>query len=312
MHVVSASYRTDIPAFYGDWFMERVREGYVRYHNPYGPQVVTVSLQPNDVHAVVFWSKNYGPFLKHLDELDASGLDFYFHYTITGLPHVLEERVPSPVQTIATFRTLAERYTPGRVQWRYDPIVFSEHTNAAWHIRMFQDLAQRLEGLTERCYFSFLDLYAKVDRNIKHLPPDAMPVDPADDIKLELALQLAESAEQHGITLYTCTEDFAAVGPIKRGSCVDKDILDRLFPHKQRTMKVSSNRGKCGCYDSRDIGAYDTCPQGCLYCYAVLNRPLALKRYHEHDADHDTLVKRGPKQPPQAPDVGSPIQIPLL
>ncbi len=139
MEVISASYRTDIPAFYGDWFMERVREGYVRYHNPYGPQVVTVSLRPEDVHAIVFWSKNYAPFLKHLDELDRRGLDCYFHYTITGLPHAMEERVPRPVQTIESFHTLAKRYSPGHVQWRYDPIVFSPQTDAAWHLRTFGD-----------------------------------------------------------------------------------------------------------------------------------------------------------------------------
>ncbi len=150
MHVVSASYRTDIPAFYGDWFMERVREGYVRYQNPYGPQVVTVSLKPEDVHAIVFWSKNYGPFLKHLNELDASNLNFYFHYTVTGLHHTLEERVPIPAQTLESFRFLSQRYSPAHVQWRYDPIVFSSQTNPQWHLRTFETLAQRLEGLTER------------------------------------------------------------------------------------------------------------------------------------------------------------------
>ncbi len=312
MTVISASYRTDIPAFYGDWFMQRVREGYVRYQNPYGPQVVTVSLQPKDVHAIVFWSKNYGPFLKHLNELDASGLNFYFHYTITGLPHTLEERVPPPSQSIEAFRTLAQRYSAAHVQWRYDPIVFSPHTDVDWHIHTFRDLAQRLEGLTERCYFSFLDVYAKVERNVKKLPPEATPVDPANEEKLELALRFATIAADHGITLYTCMEDFAAVEPIQRGSCVDKDILDRLFPHKQRPMKVSSNRGKCGCYDSRDIGAYDTCPHGCVYCYAVINRPLALKRYQEHDNACDMLVKRGPNAPPKEASGETMIQIPLL
>ncbi|MDP9316870.1 MAG: DUF1848 domain-containing protein [Chloroflexota bacterium] len=312
MTVISASYRTDIPAFYGDWFMQRVREGYVRYQNPYGPQVVTVSLQPKDVHAIVFWSKNYGPFLKHLDELDHSDLDFYFHYTITGLPHALEERVPPPSQTIETFHRLARRYSPAHLQWRYDPVVFSPQTDAAWHVRTFRTLAEQLEGLTARCYFSFLDVYSKVERNVRKLPYEAQPFDPSNDDKLELALQLADIAGGHGIAMYTCTEDFAAVGSIQRGACVDKDILDCLYPHKRRSMKLNSNRGKCGCYDSRDIGAYDTCPHGCVYCYAVVNRPLALKRYQEHEIDHDMMVKRDPKQSPDQGNTDIGCQLPLL
>jgi len=140
-------------------------------------------------------------------------------------------------------------------------------------------------------------MYAKVDRNVEKLPESVRPGDPPNEEKIGLALRLADIAEQYGITMYTCMEDFAVTGLIKRGSCVDKDILDLLWPEKQRKMKISSNRGKCGCYDSRDIGAYDTCPHGCVYCYAVLNRPLALKRYHEHDPTHDALIKRGSKEP---------------
>lgn len=312
MPVISASYRTDIPAFYGDWFMQRVREGYVRYQNPYGPQVVTVSLRPQDVHAIVFWSKNYGPFLKHLDELEARGLDFYFHYTINNQPRVFEERVPPVEQTLQSFRVLAERYSPDHVQWRYDPILYSTVTAPEWHRATFADLAARLEGLTRRCYFSFADLYAKVERNLRKLPDTVHVYDPPDEEKIALARELAEIAARHGITLYTCAEDFAVRGPIRRGSCVDKEILDHLWPDKAQKMRFSSNRGKCGCYDSRDIGAYDTCPHGCIYCYAVLNRPLALKRYKNHDPHHDMLVSRGPNEPPSPSPPSSDVQLTLL
>lgn len=302
--VISASYRTDIPAFYGDWFMERVREGYVRYYNPYGPQVVSVSLQPQDVHAIVFWSKNYAPFMRHLDELDQRGLDFYFHFGINGYtadPAIrpLEERVPHPKQSIKVFRELATRYSPKHVQWRYDPIIYTDRTDEQWHMRAFAELAQQLEGLTERCYFSFLDInYKKVVHNMRRLDTALQPHDRSEEEKRQLALELARIAGNHGITLYTCAEDFAVIGPIRRGACVDKDILDTLWPHKAQKLKLCSNRNKCGCYDSRDIGAYDTCPLGCVYCYAVLNRPLALQYYREHDPHHDALIKRGPKEPP--------------
>ena len=261
-----------------------------RYQNPYGPQVVTVSLKPEDVHAFVFWSKNYGPFVKHLDELDARGYDFYFHYSITGLPRVLEEKVPDWTACAQNFIELSRRYSPQHVQWRYDPIVFSTLTPFEFHIETFRRMAQRLEGSTERCYISFLDIYRKARRNLQSVEAILTVDDPAQERKLELALRLAEIAAEHGITLYTCAEDFAAVGPIQRGACVDKDILDRLWPHKARKMALSGNRNRCGCYDSRDIGMYDTCPHGCLYCYAVLNRSLALKRFAQHDPTADCLT----------------------
>ena len=303
MHVISASYRTDIPAFYGEWFMQRVREGYVRYHNPYGPQVVTLSLRPEAVHAIVFWSKNYTPFLRYLDELDHAGLGCYFHYALTGYTaerttHPLEERVPHPDQIIESFRALATRYSRKHVLWRYDPIIFTPLTDPDWHRRTFHTLAQRLAGLTERCYFSFLDSYDKVARNTSKLPTELRPYDPPQAEKLDLARELAASATAQGISLYSCAEDFAAIPPIRRGACVDQALIDELWPHKQRPLKHCRNRDQCGCYDHRDIGAYDTCPHGCVYCYAVINRPLALQHYKEHDSQHDALIKRGPKQPP--------------
>lgn len=309
MQVISASYRTDIPAFYGDWFMNRIREGYVRYKNPYGPQVVSVSLNPTDVHAIVFWSKNYKPFMKYLDELEERGYRFYFHYTITGQPRLLEERVPHWSLAVQNAAELARRFGPKFVQWRYDPIVFSQVTNPSFHIAIFRELAQRLEGVTERCYLSFLDFYSKVARNLQPLQSEMEFYEESLEGKLGLLLQLEEIARSHGISLYTCAEDFAAIGSIKRGACVDKDILDTLWPSLARPMKLSRNRNSCGCYDSRDIGAYDTCPHGCQYCYAVLNRSLALQRYEQHDPIRDCLIDIGENQPPEVNEL---IQLQLL
>lgn len=309
MQVISASYRTDIPAFYGEWFIRRVREGYVRYKNPYGPQVVTVSFRPQDVHAIVFWSKNYQPFIKYLDEIERYGLDFYFHFAITAQPRILEERVPDWQQSTKTFRALAKRYGPEFVQWRYDPIIFSNLTDHDFHLNAFARLCYELEGHTKRCYFSFLDLYTKVARNLAPLRGQLNVLDPPNNVKKELALELADIASKHGITMYTCAEDFAAIDLIQKGSCIDQDILDQLWPEKAHKLKLSKIRGGCGCYENRDIGAYDTCPHGCVYCYAVLNRKLALKRFHEHDPSKDCLVEIGANVPP-ADD--APSQMKLL
>lgn len=315
MHVISASYRTDIPAFYGEWFLNRIRAGAAAFHNPYSGQLVPVSLRPEDVRAIVFWSKNYGPFLRYLNELDDRGYRCYFHYSITGYTaesatHLLEERVPSPVKTLESFRALAERSSPRHVQWRYDPIILSPLTDESWHLRTFRSLAERLAGLTTRCYISFVDLYDKVSRNLEalcragHLPREVIPHELPDNDKIQLAGELARVAHEYGITVYTCAEDVAAQGLVRRGSCVDQEILDELWPEQRVELKLSSNRGKCGCYDSRDIGAYDTCPQGCVYCYAVRNRPQALARYRDHEPQHYALIRRpsDPVEPPWAID----------
>jgi hypothetical protein len=217
--------------------------------------------------------------------------------------------VPHSEQTLASFQLLAQHYSDQHVQWRYDPIIFTKLTDADWHRRTFARLVEQVAGLTRRCYFSFLDIYGKVTRNIRQLPPELQPYDPPAAEKIDLARELATIAAAQNIVLYTCAEDFA-VGMhdnIHRGSCVDKNLLDELWPHKQRTLKLCSNRGKCGCYDSRDIGAYDTCPHGCIYCYAVLNRPLALKRYDQHDPDHDALLKRASDTPPEPPTTAPPV-----
>jgi len=302
--LISASYKTDIPAFYGEWFMQRVRERYVRYKNPYGPQKVSVSLDPADVIAVVFWTKNCIPFMKHLDEMDRSGLDYYFHYSINGQPRYFEERVPRDATTLENFRQLSLRLGPNgakRTIWRYDPIIFSNETPADFHRETFARLAKALAGSTERCYISFLDLYAKTQRNMGKLPEGLRIEDPDATIKRQLAVDLSEIAALCGITIYTCAEDFAVGGNIRKGSCVDADLVAELFPAKQHVVRASLNRNKCGCSDNRDIGAYDTCPHGCVYCYAVRNRELALKNFQAHDPLADALVSLGENVPLERP-----------
>ncbi|MDH7578567.1 MAG: DUF1848 family protein [Bacillota bacterium] len=129
--IVSVSRRTDIPAFYGDWFLEQVRRGETAVLHPYRREKLLVSLKPEDVAAFVFWSKNYAPFFKHLEELERRGYNFVLFFTITGLPRALEPRVPAPAGTLATFKALSGRYSPERVLWRYDPIVLSNFTPPA-------------------------------------------------------------------------------------------------------------------------------------------------------------------------------------
>ncbi|OHB38109.1 MAG: hypothetical protein A2060_06730 [Planctomycetes bacterium GWA2_50_13] len=292
MNIVSVSRRTDIPAFYADWFMRRVREGYVRYLNPYGGQEHRVSLLPEDVHAFVFWSKNYGPLMKYIPELEERGYDFYFHFTITGLPKTFENIVTPVDNAVATFRTLSERYGPKRVQWRFDPIVISSATGPTFYARRFEEIASRLQGATERCYLSFACMYSKVRRNLETLAVNHNITcrDASDSDKTSLTLRIRETADRYGITLYSCCDEALAAGGVRQAQCVDGELLYELFPHRPKQTKINPTRKGCRCVISRDIGAYDTCPHGCIYCYANLNKDLAVKRFRAHDPSSDTLT----------------------
>ncbi|MCP4364732.1 MAG: DUF1848 domain-containing protein [Planctomycetes bacterium] len=292
MNIVSVSRRTDVPAFYAEWFMRRVREGYARYLNPYGGQEHRVSLLPEDVHAFVFWSKNYEPLMKHLTELEERGYDFYFHFTITGLPREFEGHVIPLEDSITTFRRIAERYGPKRAQWRFDPIVISGVTGPDFYLRRFGEIARRLQGATERCYISFVCMYSKVLRNLDALADrhDIICRDPSAADKTALTERLLEIAERRGITLYSCCNEALVTGGVRQAQCIDGELLYELFPHKPKQTKVNSTRKGCKCVISRDIGAYDTCPHGCVYCYANMNKELAQKRFNMHDPSSDILT----------------------
>jgi hypothetical protein len=295
MNIISASRRTDIPAFYSEWFMGRVREGRVRYANPFGGQVYEVSLRPEDIHSIVFWSKNFQPLEPHLPGLEAMGYDFIFHFTLTGLPKPFEGYVPPWQEAVQSFLRLSDRYGPKRVLWRFDPIIFSNITGPDYFKRSFETLARRLERATERCYFSFVSLYPKVRLNLQRLAfgrgdPAGRPYNPSYPEKLSLVKEMVGIAHSHGITLYACCDEALAISGVRPARCVDGELLSELFPHKPKQSKVTPTRKGCHCTQSRDIGAYDTCPHGCVYCYANLNHELAQSRFEAHDPSADMLL----------------------
>ena len=305
MNIISASRRTDIPAFYSWWFMNRVREGRVRYANPFSGQEYEVSLRPEDVHSIVFWSKNPQPLEPHLPQLEAMGYEFIFHFTITGLPRPFEGLVIPWEEAVLSFRRLSDRYGPKRMLWRFDPIILSDITGPDYFKKSFDNLARRLEGATERCYFSFVCLYPKVRRNLQRVSEsrgrfETCPYyDPSYPEKLSLVKEMVEIAGSYGITLYTCCDEALvlnqngsglAVGGVRTAQCVDGELLYKLFPNKPRQTKIVPTRKGCNCVQSRDIGAYDTCPHGCVYCYANLNHELACKRLDAHDPSSDMLL----------------------
>ena len=284
--IISVSRRTDIPAFYVEWFMRRIREGFAGVVAPYGGKRYLVSLAPQDVDCLVFWSKDFTPFVPHLDTLDHLGYRFYFNYTLTALPAVLETNVDKAA-ALKTLKYLSERYSPRHINWRFDPIVLSSITGEDFYLDVFERLAAQLAGRVERCYFSLVTEYEKVKRNLLPLLSDKgislLQLQPQE--KIALADKLEAIAEGYGIRMYSCCGD-SLVGPrIHKAHCIDGGIIEQLFFPQGFQYKEKPTRKECGCTESIDIGTYDTCPHGCLYCYANADKATAHRAFENHDPD---------------------------
>ncbi|HET8630866.1 MAG TPA: DUF1848 domain-containing protein [Thermomicrobiales bacterium] len=293
MRVISASRRTDIPAFYSRWFLSRIRAGFCHWINPYGGQVNRVSLRPEDCVALIFWSRNPRPLLPHLRFLHDEGYRFYFHFTINGYPRAIESHNPPVRSTIATFRQIAEAVSPDLIHWRYDPILLSEATPPSYHFQQFDSLAQQLEGYTRRCYFSFVDFYGKTERNLRNVAREHSLSFQRPDLEAQrrLASQLRDIAAARGITLYSCCNDGLVGDGIQPSHCIDLDTIANLRPDLELHLRSAPTRQDCGCVECDDIGVYDTCAFGCAYCYATNSRRAALRRLEAHDPD-DTVLWR--------------------
>ena len=272
--IISASRRTDIPAFFTDWFMDRVRAGYCEVVNPYrADQVSRVSLLPEDVDVIVFVTRDARPLLPHLPELDARGLRYCFQYTLTGYPRALEARTPAVEEALDTLRRLVEHVGPDRLLWRYDPILFTDLTPPHYHAEQFARLATALHGLTRRVTVSIMDEYRWVTARLNRLEQSGvsrLPIEPESDEFGGLLRSLAATAHAHGMEIASCAEplDLQRYG-IATGKCIDDAYLRRVFHIDVTRRKDPSQRKPCGCVISKDIGAYNTCRHGCLYCYAT-------------------------------------------
>jgi len=284
--IISVSRRTDIPAFYGDWFMSRLKDGFAGVVHPFGGQRYIVSLEPQDVVCFVFWSKNFRPFFENLKIIDGLGYKFYFNYTVTGLPSVFENNVEKQV-AIDTLKELSKIYSPRHINWRFDPIIISSICDRDFYIRSFEELASEFAGYVERCYFSFVVDYGKVIRNFAEFEKShgLKIFDCSSDFKIDLANELADVAAHYGIQMFSCCGDYLTGPKIKKAHCIDGGIIEQLFYRAGLQYKEKPTRNECGCTDSTDIGTYDICPHGCVYCYANTNKRKAYKAFINHDKD---------------------------
>ncbi|HZJ03292.1 MAG TPA: DUF1848 domain-containing protein [Thermoleophilia bacterium] len=283
--VVSASRRTDIPAFYSDWFVRRLREGYCHWMNPFGGQVYRVSLRAEDCLALILWTRNVRPLLPHLEELTAGGHRFYFHYTVNGYPREVDPHAPPLGAAAVAFRGLAEAVSPERVMWRYDPVVFGSTMLTDYHVERFDTISAQLAGLTTRCYLSFVDMYGKTQRNVDRAN-NALDLGlrrPSAAEQRDLLAKLAPIAAKRGLTLHACCDAPSPDLGVRRARCIDPEVIDRLGTMPHAPLKAAPTRTGCGCVEAVDIGAYDTCVFGCVYCYATNSREAAIGRRSRHD-----------------------------
>ena len=295
--IISASYKTDIPAFYGTWFLKRLDAGVCRTRNPYGGQIYEVPLDPASVDGFVFWTRNAGPFLPVLREVRRRGYAFAVQYTITGYGQPLELSVPGPDKMVETARRLAEEFGPRAVIWRYDPILISSVTPPSFHLRQFEGLAVALAGATDEVTVSFAQFYRKTARNLAAVARETGLSwdDPAPEQKRELLSSLAKVATLNGMRLTLCTQpSLTDVAPPAR--CIDGGRLGDVAGYAIKAQE-KGNRPGCSCHRSRDIGAYDTCPHGCVYCYAVSSQKAARAQFRRHDPDGPFLVDNRVKRP---------------
>jgi hypothetical protein len=284
--ILSASRRTDIPAFYSKWFFRRLEEGRVLVRNPMNHrQVSSVALSPAVIDCIVFWTKDPAAILDRLDLL--SDYQFYFQITLNAYGKKIERHLPEPEMIIDSFRRLSERIGSRKTLWRYDPILITDEMDMAFHLKHFGYLAERLDGYTERCTISFFDNYIKTERNMKGL--DMKDTD--GRFMADMAKRLNEIAAKHHIQMYSCCEsiDPEETG-VRHACCIDGSLISEIIGKPLKGAKDKNQRTGCGCMESVDIGAYNTCGFGCRYCYANFSDASVRSSRLRHDPDSPMLI----------------------
>ena len=308
--ILSASRATDLPAFYADWFMNRIRAGYFKWINPFNADQVQY-VSTSKARVIVFWSKNPLPMLSHLDELDRRGFLYYFQFTINDYDvEGYEPHVPRLARRIETFRQLAGRIGPDRVIWRMDPLMLTDRIGIPDLLAKADAIAGQLQGHAGKLVFSYADInaYAAVQRNVKKAGAQAREFT-LDEMN-EAAQGIVQIARSHGIReVATCAEtlDQKALGVV-HNRCIDDELMIRLWPDDQPLMdflgyeekslfgendrpnlKDKGQRKECGCIDSKDIGRYGTCPHLCAYCYANHAERMVKRNFQAHRKDGEAL-----------------------
>lgn len=282
--IISTGMRTDIPAFYSKWFINRIKEGFVYVRNPYYQnQVTRYELNPQVVDCLCFCTKNPSPILPYLDELDKFR-QFWF-VTITPYGKDIEPNVPDKNKVIESFQEISARVGINGIGWRYDPVFYGNGFDLQRHIKEFEKIAKALKGYTNSCVLSFLDLYEKVKRNAPGIYP------PTIEEQKELGKALAKIAKENGMTIRTCCEGthLAEFG-IDVSGCQTKEIIEKAIGVSLNPPKRKNARAICNCLLGQDIGAYNTCGHLCKYCYANMDKQVVINNMKKHNPNSPFLI----------------------
>ncbi len=295
--ILSASRRTDIPAFYAEWFFNRLKEGFVYVRNPMNLyQVSQIPLTPDNVDCIVFWTKDPAPLFRYLDDIDAMGYKYYFQFTITPYGKDIEPNVRDKTEIVKTFKELSEKIGKEKIILRYDPIFITDNGKYVqqFHIKAFQRLCEQLYAYTDKIVISFLDGYRKISKNVKEL---GIREQLHESDMFNIASRFIDITKDYRLGLETCAEsiDLEKLG-INHAKCIDGTLVEKILNCKiTRTNKKGAElkdgaREHCGCMKCIDIGQYDTCMHKCLYCYANINKDKAQKNFKYHSPASPLLL----------------------
>jgi len=316
--IISASRSTDIPAFYSDWFVQRIKEGYVKWKNPFNGVPLYVSFK--NTRLIVFWTKNPKPILQHLDFLDKNIHNYYFQYTLNDYDiEKLEPNVPPVQSRIETFIELSERIGKDRVIWRFDPLILTDKIGIEELLKKVENIGNQLKNHTNKMVFSFADikLYKKVQNNLRK---NLINYQEFNESRMhEFALGLQQLNKSWNFEIGTCAEEIPLENyGIIHNKCVDDDLIIKLFSQDKKLMnflgvrinesdlfnsknefeKTRNNKDKgqrefCGCIVSKDIGEYNTCPHLCEYCYANASKEIAQLNWQHHTHNPNNEMIKG-------------------
>lgn len=283
--IINTGCRTDIPAFYSKWLINRIREGYVLVRNPYNPnQVTRYNLSPDVVDCLAFCTKNPEPMLNYLDEIDK--YKQYWFVTITPYGKDIEPNVPNKEKVIESFKKLSKHIGVDSIGWRYDPIFIGNNFDVNKHIYYFEKIAKELKNYTHNCTISFLDLYEKVKRNAPEIKP------PNQEEQIQIAKAFSKIGKENNMVVHSCCEKtYLSQYGLKCNGCMSKEIVEKAIgcnlnpPNSRKNLRES-----CNCLMGNDIGAYNTCGHLCKYCYANANKGLVIENMKKHNDNSPFLI----------------------
>lgn len=281
--IISASRRTDIPCFYSDWLIKRLEEGYALIPNPWNAdRLGRVELSPRNVDCIVFWTKNPAPMMDRLSEIDRMGYDYYFQFTVTAYGRDIERNLPEKRELVESFKRLSEMLGPERVDWRFDPILKDLRYPPEKVSEFFENLCGKLHDYTERCIISFADDYSHGQNRAEPFRTEDM---------LDMAERISGIAGEYSLPVFSCSEeiDLGSFG-IEHCCCIDQKKVERIIGSRISAKKDAGQRALCGCIESVDIGTYDTCCNGCVYCYATRSEKSAWQKRQNHDPGYPMLT----------------------